>query len=48
LIPNRCKGRLSDWSNNTGDEDDAVEPGSDAEEALLGYKRPVKKGPALI
>jgi hypothetical protein len=34
--------------NNTGDEEDAVEPGSDAEEALLGYKRPVKKGPALI
>lgn len=30
------------------DDTDAVEPGSDAEEKLLGYKRPVKKGPALI
>jgi hypothetical protein len=29
-------------------DDDAVEPGSDAEEKLLGYKRPVKQGPALI
>lgn len=38
----------TDSATGSYKDDSAVDPGSDEEEELLGYKRPVKKGPALI